>query len=192
VSLPNPATRSGVGPSDAVLVVAARAGEKWACEALFRRHAPRANGLALRVLGRDPDVDDVVQDAFVQALRRLDSLDDPQAFAAWLGQIVVRTASKLLRTRRLLTRLGLRRNEAPIDLDRFLARSAPPDAVIALRRIYAVVDALPIDVRVPLILRRVEGYELEEIAATVGVSLATVKRKIALGDRALEGLGGST
>ena len=75
--------------------MAARAGEKWAQEALFRRHARMVNGLAFRLLGRDQDVDDLVQDSFLSALRSLDRLAEPQAFASWLGSIVVRSAHKL-------------------------------------------------------------------------------------------------
>lgn len=181
----NPATRSGSGPTDATLVIAARGGEPWAREALFRRYAPMVNGLALRVLGRDMDVDDLVQDSFVQALDGLDRLNEPQAFAAWMASIVVRTASKLLRRRKLLTRLGLRRAGDPIDVDTLLSRTAPPDEAAELRAIYALVDSLPVDVRVPLLLRRVEGMSLEEIAEATGKSLATVKRKLAEGERRL-------
>src|SRR6266513_458158 len=72
VTSSSPTTRSGAGPSDAALVVAARAGEAWAQEALFRRHARMVNGLALRLIGRDADLDDLVQEAFAQALGSLD------------------------------------------------------------------------------------------------------------------------
>ncbi|MGH7270210.1 MAG: RNA polymerase sigma factor, partial [Polyangiaceae bacterium] len=89
-------------------MLAARAGEAWAHEALFRRHARMVNGLAFRLMGRDADVDDLVQDAFVTAFSRLQGLGDPQAFSAWLGSIVVRTAGKIIRRRVLLERLGLR------------------------------------------------------------------------------------
>ena len=179
------ATRSGSGPSDAALVTAARAHEAWAVQALFQRHASMMNGLAYRLLGRDSEVDDVVQDSFVQALDHLDSLKEPQAFAAWLGSIVVRTVSKLLRRRKLLTRLGLRRSDEPIDVESLVGQSAPPDAVVELRAIYAKIDLMPVDVRVPLLLRRVEGLQLEDIAERTGKSLATVKRKIAEGERLL-------
>jgi RNA polymerase sigma-70 factor (ECF subfamily) len=178
------ATRSGSGPSDAALVTAARAGEEWATEALFRRHAPMVNGLAFRLLGRDAEVDDVVQETFVQALGALDSLKEPQAFASWIASIVVRTSSKLLRRRKLLGRLGLRHNE-PIDLDALIGRAVPPDAAAELTAIYRVVEALPVKVRVPLLLRKVEGMALEEIAEHVGCSLATAKRRIADGESAL-------
>ena len=181
----NPASRSGAGPSDAVLVLAARAKEPWAREALFRRYAPMANGLALRLLGRDDEIDDLVQDSFVAALRGLERLQEPQAFGGWLASIVVRTACKLLRRRRLARRLGLR-PAGPIDLDALVSREAPPDVATELRAIYGLVEELPANVRVPLVLQRVEGLALDEIARLVGASLATVKRRVADGERQLE------
>jgi RNA polymerase sigma-70 factor, ECF subfamily len=178
------ATRSGSGPSDAVLVTAARAKEAWAMQALFQRHAPLVNGLAYRLLGRDAEVDDVVQESFVQALDHLDTLKEPQAFASWIASIVVRTVSKLLRRRKLLSRLGLRRDE-PIDVETLVGRNVPPDAAAELRAIYARIGEMPVDVRVPLVLRRVEELSLEEIAERTGKSLATVKRRIAEGEAML-------
>jgi RNA polymerase sigma-70 factor, ECF subfamily len=179
------ATRSGTGPTDAALVVAARAGEDWAREALFRRHAHMVAGMAFRLLGRDDDVDDLVQDSFVEALRSLDRLQAPQAFASWLASIVVRTSSKVLRRRRLLTRLGLRRGDAAIDIDAVVAPSAPPDVATELRALYARIQALPANERVVLVLRRVEGLAIDEIATLVGASPATVKRRIAEGEQRL-------
>lgn len=171
------ATRSGAGPTDAALVVAARGGEAWAQEALFRRHARMAFGLAHRFLPRDLDTDDLVQDSFLYAFQRLASLENPQAFAAWLGSIVVRTAGKRLRRQRLLTRLGLRRFE-PIDLDAIVSRAAPPDAAAELRALYAVLEAFPPDERIALLLRRVEGFEIPQIATYMGISQSTVKRRL--------------
>ena len=52
--------RPGAGPSDAVLVGAAREGDAWAQEALYRRHARMAIGLAHRLMPHDADVDDLV------------------------------------------------------------------------------------------------------------------------------------
>jgi RNA polymerase sigma-70 factor (ECF subfamily) len=181
------ATRSGAGPSDAALVLAARAREGWAMEALFQRHAPMVNGLAYRLLGRDAEVDDVVQESFVQALDHLHALKEPQAFASWLASIVVRTTSKLLRRRKLLSRLGLRSRGDAIDVDALIGKGVPPDAATELRAIYSRIEEMPVDVRVPLLLRRVEGLQLEEIADRTGTSLATVKRRIADGEARLEG-----
>ncbi|MFZ5892048.1 MAG: RNA polymerase sigma factor [Myxococcota bacterium] len=181
-------TKSGAGPSDAALVVAARAGELWASEALFRRHARMALGLAYRLLPRDIEVDDVVQDSFVYALQRLDSLQNPQAFAAWLGSIVVRTVGKRLRRRRLLTRLGLRAKEG-IDPDLVTSASAPPEVRVALRRVYAIVEELPSEQRIALVLRRVDGLEIPQIAEYMGLSLSTVKRRLKAAEALLERTG---
>jgi RNA polymerase sigma-70 factor (ECF subfamily) len=181
----DPATRSGAGPSDAALVLAARTGEAWAQQALFRRHAPGTNGLAFRLMGRDADVDDLVQDSFVYALSHLDALRDPQAFGGWLRAIVVRTAGKVLRRRRLLERLGLRKRGEPVDLDAVASRVAGPDVAAELRRTYAVLETLPAQERLALLLQRVEGLELQEVAAALGVSLATAKRRIAAAQQVL-------
>ncbi len=184
------ATRSGVGPSDTALVIAARAGEEWASEALFRRYAPMMNGLALRLLGRDDDgLDDLVQESCVQAWKSLMRVEAPQAFGPWLAAIVVRTASKVLRRRRLLVRLGLRRGQ-PIDEELLLSTDAPPDVAAELRAVYRLLESLPSGVRVPLVLRRVEGLPVAEIAQLTGMSMSTVKRRLAEGEcRLNQGLG---
>src|SRR3954468_22838850 len=174
-------TRSGAGPTDAALVVAARAGETWAQEALFRRHAR----LAHRLLPQDDEVDDLVQDCFVSALKRLSALDNPQAFAAWLGSIVVRAVGKRIRRRRLLSRLGLRVPEE-IDADAIAAPVVPGDVAVELRRVYAIVTQLPAEARVALVLRRVDGLEVPEIARRMGLSLSTVKRRLKLAEEILD------
>jgi RNA polymerase sigma-70 factor (ECF subfamily) len=180
------ATRSHAGPSDAALVLAARASEAWAQEALFRRHAPMVNGLSFRLMGRDADVDDLVQDSFVTAFARLHTLEDPQAFASWLGSIVVRTAGKIIRRRVLLERLGLRRGRQPIDIDAVAATVAGPDVAVELKRLYERLERLPADQRIAFLLRRIEGLELQEVATTTGVSVATAKRRIAAAQQAIE------
>jgi RNA polymerase sigma-70 factor (ECF subfamily) len=185
VTAPGRTTRSGAGPTDAALVLAARAGELWAQEALFQRYARQVLALSQRILAGRDDADDLTQDAFVYAFTRLDTLHNPQAFQAWLRSIVVRTASKRLRRQRLLTRLGLRRSE-PIDPDSVLTSEAPPDIAAELRAVYGLVERLPAEERVALVLRRVEGMELSEIAEEMKLSLATVKRRLSAAEGRLE------
>jgi RNA polymerase sigma-70 factor (ECF subfamily) len=167
-------------------VVAARAGEPWAQEALFRRHAPRLNGLAYRVMGRDDELDDLVQDTFIAALSSLERLEKPEAFASWVGGILVRQAYKKIRRRRMLARLGLGRAAGALDLDELASQSPSPERAAEIRTLYAAVESMPADLRVPLVLHRVEGLGLEEVADMMGVSLATVKRRIAEGHATLQ------
>jgi len=179
------ATRSSVGPTDAALVLAARAGEEWAREALFRRYARLALGLAYRIFPYDADTDDLVQDSFLYAFERLDRLSNPQAFQAWLSSIVVRTAGKRLRRWKLQVRLGLR-SPKPIDADEVISRAAPPDVAAELRAVYGLLERLPAEERVALVLRRVERLEISEIAQQMGLSVSTVKRRLAAAEARLE------
>jgi RNA polymerase sigma-70 factor, ECF subfamily len=175
-----------MGPSDAALVVAARAGESWAREALFRRYARMVFGLAYRLLGRDDEIEDLVQECFVQALAHLGQLGEPQAFGAWLTAVVVRTTHKALRRRTLARRIGLRGGGAPVDVDSIVARGAPADVVAELRAVYGLIEKMPTRVRVALVLRRVEGMSQDEVAAAMGVSVSTAKRWIVEAELLLE------
>ena len=170
-------TKSGAGPTDAALVLSARAGEAWAREALLRRYARLALGLAYRIMPYDGEVDDLVQDCFLHAFERLDRLNNPQAFQAWLSSIVVRTAGKRLRRRRLQVRLGLRSTK-PINADEVISKTAPPDVAAELRSVYELLERLPTEERIALVLRRVERLEIPEIAEHMGLSISTVKRRL--------------
>jgi RNA polymerase sigma-70 factor (ECF subfamily) len=158
--------------------VSAVAGERWAQEALYRRHARLVNGLAFRLLANRADADDLSQDVFVQAFQSLARLQNRDAFASWLCSIVVRTAHKRIRRHRLMARLGLRRTE-PVDLDALTGRNVPPDVQAELRKLYGIVGGLDAEARIALVLRRVEGMSLGEIAEHLGKSTATVKRRLA-------------
>jgi RNA polymerase sigma-70 factor (ECF subfamily) len=142
------------------------------------------NGLAYRLLGRDQELDDLVQESFLSALRSLDRLAQPQAFAAWLGSIVVRNAHKLLRRRRMLTRLGLRR-PALIELDQVIGSGASPSVSAELRKVYACLDALDAQARIALVLHRVEGLSIPDVAAQMALSVSTVKRRLRVAERHL-------
>jgi len=171
-------------PSDAALVEAALKGETWAQTALFQRHVRAVIGLAHRLMPHPAEVDDLVQDTFVYALSRLDSLKNPQAFASWIFSIVVRTAAKRMRRHRLLVRLGLR-SATPINLDEISSQQASPEIQSELALVYGILETLPAEQRIALVLRRVEELELSEIAQYMGLSVTTVKRRLAAADASL-------
>ena len=177
---------SALIPSDPALVQSALDGQAWAHEALFRRHSRMAAGLSYRLLnGTGIDAEALVQDAFVAAFTRLDSLREAEAFGAWLGSIVVRMASKKIRRYRLRLRLGLARKEE-FDVDTVISKSAPPDAAIELKQAYALVESLKPNERIAFLLRRVEGLTIVEVAQQMSVSLSTAKRRLKLGEERFE------
>jgi RNA polymerase sigma-70 factor (ECF subfamily) len=168
---------------DGALVNAAREGQTWAQEALFKRYVRMAVGQSWRLIpGEDPE--DLAQDALVHALTNLHTLEQPQAFAAWLSAIIVRLAMTRLRKKHLLTRIGLRGAEQ-IDPEAMVS-NVNPDAQAQLREVYAVLATLPPEERTALVLRRVEGLELKEIAEQMGLSLATVKRRLTAAEALLQ------
>lgn len=136
------------------------------------------NGLAFRLIGRDSDVDDLVQDTFIEAFTHLGRLRDPHAFGGWLRSIMVHRIGKMLRRRRLLQRLGLGRGALDFDPEVIVSRSAPTDVIAELRALYARIQGMPADLRIALVLRKIEGHSLEEVAELTGASLATVKRRL--------------
>src|SRR5205085_3470293 len=90
-------------------------------EAIFRQHARYVAAIALRVLGRDDEVDDVVQDVFLAAMKELRHLRQPGALKGWLATVTVRHASRRLRRRRL-------RHMLRLDHDRGYEDVAAPGA----------------------------------------------------------------
>ena len=98
-------------PGDAELVERAVGGDRWAEEALYRRHARAITSAVLRVVGARSDADDIVQDTFVLAFRRLDSLRDGASFRAWVAKIAVNEVRRAMRKRALLRFMWLDRRE---------------------------------------------------------------------------------
>lgn len=174
----------GAVPADAELVARARdAGEAWALEALYRRHVHRVTGVVAKLLRNGPDIEDIVQDTFVDAFDQLASLRAPEHVGRWIVGIAVHKAHRRFRKRRLLRALGLDRS---IDDERLVSQltvDAGHDVRIEVAAIDSALDAMPSDERLCFVLRHLEGYSLEEAAALAGVSLATVKRKLAKAER---------
>jgi RNA polymerase sigma-70 factor, ECF subfamily len=150
---------------------------------VFRLHAPYVAGVAMRLLGRDDEVQDVVQETFLAALTRIAQLREPEAIRGWLATIAVRLASRRLRARRIRAFFGL---DAQRELDSLVSNDASPEHRALLRGIYAQLDELPVAQRVAWVLRHVEGEPLERVAQLCRCSLATAKRRITAAHEVLQ------
>lgn len=162
---------------DEALVMLARQGDVGACERLYRRHAPFALNLAVRIAGSAQDAEDAVHDAFLRAFEGLSALRNAAAFKSWLGSIVVHRVRSRLRRVKLMRLLGLGRNE-PIDMDCIASPDASQQSRAELAQLYALLRTLPTGDRVAWTLRFVEGHDLNATAELCSCSLATVKRRI--------------
>ena len=161
---------------DAQLVARVRGGDRWAEEALYRRHGPRLLARVTRLLGDAAEAEDVVQDVFVVGFAQLDRLREPAAFGGWLLRAAVRRVWGISRWRAVRRRFGLDKSAAS-----YLAPNATvsPEERALLGELEAVLRSLPTADRIAWSLRVVEELTLEEVAAACGCSLATAKRRIA-------------
>ncbi len=166
--------------SDAGLVAALRSGRQSAKAALFDRYGRHVERVLTRVLGPDPDVQDLLQDVFVSALESIDRLEDPNSLKPWLSRIAVFTARGRIRRR---VRWRFIRNDAFDEVAEVEAHLASAEVSEALRRTYQALKQLPPDERIAFALRFIDGMELTEVAQASGVSLATIKRRLTKAQR---------
>jgi RNA polymerase sigma-70 factor (ECF subfamily) len=152
-------------------------------DSLFRRYSPYVAAIAYRLLGREEDVDDTIQEVFLAAVRGVHAVRDPAAVRAWLARVTVRAARQRLRKRRLRSFLGL---DEPATYDAVVDRGASAEQRALVARVYRVLDGLPANQRIAWSLRYIEGEALESVASLTGCSLATAKRRIAAAALELE------
>jgi len=144
---------------------------------LFDRHAPVVRRILTRTLGPFHEVEDHVQETFVQFFRQLGSLRNDDALRAFVVSIAVRTARHELRRRRVRKIL---RFAPPEELSDFAeaVEGVDHEGREALRHLFAILDDLDTPSRLAFTLRHLEEMELMEVAVAVGESLASVKRRL--------------
>ena len=151
------------------LVSAARGGDRAAFGRLYDRYAPMVHGILLaRVPPRE--VDDLVQEVFLSALRQLHALREISRFGAWLATITRNRANDYFRRA-----IPDEKVTEPVDENQPETRSTNHAAEQEAAIILAVVRALPEPYREPLILRLVEGMTGPEIAVRTGLTHGSVR-----------------
>jgi RNA polymerase sigma-70 factor (ECF subfamily) len=148
----------------------------------YRQYSPFVAAVVYRLLGRDHDVDDVVQDVFVAAASGLSRIREPGALKGWLATVAVRLSMRRLRWRRMRGFLGL---DASREND-IAANAVDPADRVLLAKIYALLDQVPAAERSAWVLHRIEGETLPAVAEMCECSLATVKRRIERVQRKIE------
>ena len=153
-------------PSDGILVAGACRGDPAAFDTLVRRHYRAAFAVALAILGRRADAEDVCQDAWVRALERLEDCRKPDRFAYWLLQIVRNRARNYLDRRRvraaepLEAAMAAGPDDPQRDLDRKCLRA----------RLEDLLSAIPEIQREIVLLHDLEGWGHRQIGGSLGIS----------------------
>ncbi|TNF32163.1 MAG: RNA polymerase sigma factor [Deltaproteobacteria bacterium] len=167
------------GESSIVWVERAQRGEAEAFQVLARAFLRPAYAVALSVVGRPEDAEDIAQDAIVTALGRIATLRQNERFSAWLMTIVRNRSKNLLDQRRRREGRGVAEDDAP--------PVAPPRTEnIGLReRLLAALETLPPAQREVVLLHDLEGWTHAEIANSLGTSEGMSRQHLFHARRAL-------
>ena len=195
-----PASTMTIGPGadvDGCLLARLKAADDSAFDELVITAGPRLLAVARRMLGREEDAQDAVQEAFLSAFKSLDRFDGRSQLTTWLHRIAVNVCLMKLRSQR-------RRPERPIEdfLPEFLPDghqknpSSPwkPAESCGIEReelrafVRARIEELPEQYRLILVLRDIEELDTDETAAVLGISAAAVKTRLHRARQALRGL----
>jgi len=173
---------------DGSLVAALRRGDPAAAEHLVAAYSDRAIRLATGITGSAQDAEEVVQDAFLSVIQKIDTFRGDAAFGSWLYRIVANGAYQRCRRRR--------RRGDDVSLDKLLPvfdqagrHVAPvadwsviihdPARQTELRMVLSsAIDQLPPDYRTVVLMRDVEGLPHRQIAEALGLTVVNVKMRV--------------
>jgi RNA polymerase sigma-70 factor (ECF subfamily) len=164
---------------DADLVQLVLEGDRTAFEELMRRHNQRVYRTIRGILGSEEDVEDTMQQAYLQAYAHLGGFTGASSFSTWLTQIAVHEVYAYLRKRRRISVV----DEVPDVAEDFmrLPTETPERRAVAeqsLRLIESAVDRLPQTYRTAFMLREVEQLSTAETSEALGISEEAVKTRL--------------
>jgi RNA polymerase sigma-70 factor (ECF subfamily) len=175
---PAPRARALVRRSERSLIAGALAGSQADLEVLFRRYWPRAYRAAFLIVHDHAAAEDIAQEAFVAAVRRLDRFDRRRRFGPWLGAIVANRAIDWVRARAA-------RRESAGELPESTA-AAPHAPGGYSEEVVAALATLSAEQRAVVVLRYVLEYTPGEIAHALELPRGTVNSRLRRGLDALE------
>ncbi len=164
---------------------------------LFDRYNSMVFTLAYQILGDREEALDVAQDVFLTIYCKLNSFRGDSSLKTWIYSIAVHRASNRFRWWNRLRRRGTvsleehlsQKPDQDYSINLKSSIQSPEEALISLEereQIARWLQALPIEQRVAVILRDIEGLTYEEIADSMGISMGTVKSRIARGREMLK------
>jgi RNA polymerase sigma-70 factor, ECF subfamily len=168
---------------DQHLIAACRAGETEAFGVLVSRYQDRLYPTLFRLTGCADDARDLLQDAFLRALEKLERFQGESSFYTWVYRIAVNLALSGRRRRRSLLRLSPGRRDGgevldPADDPSACDPTAPLERAERDRIIQEALNALAPDHRAVVVMKEYDGLRYEEIGAILGIPVGTVRSRL--------------
>jgi RNA polymerase sigma-70 factor (ECF subfamily) len=159
--------------------------EAFDIERIARRELPRVEGLLRRMLGPRNDLDDLVQNVFLEMCRALPNFRGDSSVSTFVGGITVRIARRAMRPSAWTRFRGPMPDVPPVGPDR------PEDNAVAseqLRRLDVALGKISADKRIAFVLWAVDGKDVETISEMVGASVPATRSRIHYAQRELKTL----
>jgi RNA polymerase sigma-70 factor (ECF subfamily) len=175
-------------PDEPRLIARAVAGETAAFRTLYERHRTDVARLVYRMLGARSDLDDVIQEVFIQAYKSLKDFRGQAKFSTWLHRV---TVNVVLMHRRAARSRPVFADEPPGDPALRSDELAPDEDAERRERVRAfgrLLDRLADKKRIVFVLHELEGLAPSEIATIVGAPVLTVRTRLFYARRELEEL----
>lgn len=169
-----PTTVTGEASPETRLVARCRAGDVDAFETLYKQHGARIYSLASRIAGSAEEGEDLLQEIFLQAYRKLASFKGDASIGTWLYRLALNHCLDFVRSRRAKMDKMTETLDAEASIEPMAARETPV-ARIDLQR---AIEQLPHGCRAAFVLHDVEGYDHKEVAGMLGIAEGTSKSQV--------------
>ena len=166
------------------LVASIQAGDVDAFEALYRQYSAKIYTLASRMAGSPEDGEDLLQEIFLQAYRKIGSFKGDSALGTWLYRLALNHCLDYVRSRRA----KMNKLTETLDAETSFEPAARRDTPIARMDLERAVERLPEGCREAFVLHDVEGFDHKEVADLLGIAEGTSKSQVFKARLKLRGL----
>jgi len=156
------------------LVAQCQAGNVEAFETLYHQHAARLYTLACRMAGSPEDGEDLLQEIFLQAYRKLGSFKGDAAIGTWLYRLALNHCLDYVRSRQA----KMNKLTDTLDADTSIQPAARRDTPIARLDLERALERLPDGCREAFVLHDVEGFDHKEVGRLLGIAEGTSKSQV--------------
>ena len=176
-------TVSAMEWSDREAAERAGAGDKEAFRLLVNRHSRALFRLAYRMTGNENDAEDLTQEALLRAFRQIRAFDGRASFATWVHRICANCALDFIRERKNRRELASAARNGERDWEELLVSGTPsPERLAQSGQVNELLEPamrqLSERERTAFVLRHYEGYDIEQIATTLGVGGSAAKHTV--------------
>ncbi|MDH3267416.1 MAG: sigma-70 family RNA polymerase sigma factor [Ignavibacteria bacterium] len=156
-------------------------GDKLAFQVLVKRHKEKVRNIIYITMNNSAFVDDIAQEVFITVYRNLKHFRFESQFTTWLYRVTVNRCKDYLR------RINVRKIFSPIEDGYDVSEySTPAENNDISKIVMDAISKLPVKLRMPLILKDIEGFSYQEISETLKCEMGTVKSRIFRGREKLK------